>query len=130
VNYGPPTKEEIKETEQHKQELEKKLGTGNTPPPPSTSKQANVIVTYASVSETRGYVGNVFEDGGTCTATFTKGSVKVSGTSSGITDVNKTTCPAIAIDPSKLSSGDWTVVLSYSSSTASGTSESKTVSVP
>lgn len=127
VNYGPPTSAEKKETEQHKQELENNQNnqsSGNQAP------KANVVITYLSTTEARGYVTNVLEDGGTCTITLTKGSAKVTASSTGIMDVNKTTCGPMSIDQSQLSSGDWTAVLSYSSSKATGSSAAQTLSVP
>lgn len=128
INYGPATKAEKKETEEHKKNLEKQVGSND-----STTKsevpegKANVVVTYVSSTESRGYVSNVFEDGGTCTITYTKGSQKVTGSSEGIMDVNKTTCPTITVPV--LSSGDWTAVLSYSSPKISGSSAPQTVKV-
>src|SRR4030095_16005060 len=136
INYGPPTEEEKQETERHKQELEDKLGSDNssTPAPPSGS-QASIVMTYATYTnggvEASGFVSNVFEDGGTCTLTLSKGSLSVTGNSQGFVDVNKTSCPPIVINRSQIpESGDWTAVLSYSSSSAKGSSSSQTINVP
>jgi hypothetical protein len=125
VNYGPPTKAEKKETEEHKQQLENNQNQSTDAKP-----KIGVVITYLSKTEARGYATGVFEDGGTCTLTLTKGSAKVTGISTGIMDVNKTTCGPISIDQSQLTSGNWTAILSYSSSTGSGSSESQTLSVP
>jgi hypothetical protein len=129
INLNPATDEERKETEEFKKNLEKQSESGNV----STS-QANVTITYASFDGSAvsgaGIVSGVFEDGGACTLTLTRAGVKVSGTSTGIADVNKTTCPEISIDRSKLSSGEWTAVLSYNSPKLNGVSQPRSVVVP
>ena len=135
INYGPATEQEKQETEQHKQELENKLGPGNSSTPSSQpSSQASVVMTYANLTnqsvESGGFVSNALEEGGTCTLTLTKGSAKVTGTSQGFIDVNKTACPTISINRNQLNSGEWTVVLSYSSSSASGSSAPEIINVP
>ena len=86
------------------------------------------VITHADSSVVNGYISGVFEDGGTCTATFTENGDTKSFTSAGFENVSVTNCPPIHL--SGLSSGSWTLVLSYSSSTASGSSASQTVSVP
>lgn len=107
---------------------QKKNDSGNSPGDSSGLKVANVIMVSATASEARGYISNVLEEGGTCTATYVKGDSKVIGTSIGFIDVNKTTCAPVSV--SGLSPGEWTAVLSYKSSTASGSSGAQTVSVP
>jgi hypothetical protein len=126
VNYGPPTKAEKKETDEHKKQLEDDQNNQSTDSKP----KIGVVITYLSKTEARGYATGVFEDGGTCTLTLTKGSAKITGTSTGIMDVNKTTCGPISIDQNQLTPGDWTAVLSYSSASGSGSSESQKLNVP
>ncbi|MCA9334362.1 hypothetical protein KC963_04915 [Candidatus Saccharibacteria bacterium] len=127
VNYDPPTDAEKKEAEEHKKELEEQTGSTSTTSPSATT---DVIITYLSVGETRGYAASVVESGGTCTLTLTKESSVVTATSSAIDDVNKSTCAPIRVDSSRLSSGTWNAVLSYSSSTASGSSATQKLEVP
>lgn len=124
VNYGPPTDAEKQETEEHKKDLEEQ---SNNPNPTNTR---TVVITSLTTSEARGYVTGVVEDGGTCTLTLTKNGVKVTGTSTAMGDVNKTTCGPITVDSSKLSSGEWDATLSYSSSSGSGVSSTQTLKVP
>lgn len=128
VNYDPPTDAEKQETEEFKKNQQDEAN--NQSSNPASGRQAGVVITYLTPDEARGYATGVVEDGGTCTLTLTKGSAKVSFTSSGIGDVNKTTCGVLAFDRSKLSAGDWTAVLSYSSGTISGSSTSQTLKVP
>lgn len=130
INYNPPTEAEKKETEQFKKDLEARTNNQTN----NASSQANVTMTYLTYQDNKvssaGFINNVFEDGGTCTLTLTKGSAKVSAASTGLQDVNKTTCPSISIERSKLQSGEWSAVLSYSSSTISGSSSARSINVP
>jgi uncharacterized protein YxeA len=128
VNYGGPTEAEKKEAEDHKKQLEK--DQHNSQSSGNAAQNATVVITYLSSSEARGYITNVLEDGGTCTITLTKGSSKVTASSTGIMDVNKTTCGPMSISPGQLTSGDWTAVLSYTSSKANGSSAPQKLSVP
>ena len=78
----------------------------------------------------RASVPSVAEDGGKCTATFTKSSNKASGSSIGFTNVSYTTCPQISVARSQFNSaGSWMLVVTYSSSSSEGISEGKTVIV-
>lgn len=128
---APSIQAEKENTEKFEKALQEQKKSGGESVGGSSSNSnlavANVILAAATTSETRGYVSNVLEDGGTCTATYTKGSTKVTGTSTGFVDVNKTTCAPIPI--SGLSRGDWVVVLSYKSATASGASQAITLNV-
>lgn len=127
INYSPPTDQEIKETEQNKKELEDRSHSGSGSNQPSNAS-ANAILTRVSSTEASGYISNVFEDGGTCTIVITKGSTKVTASSTGFKDVNKTSCSPL--NYSTLGSGDWSAVLSYNSSTISGSSAALPVKVP
>lgn len=138
TNYNPPTEEEKQETEQFKKDQEAKQNSNadsqQTTTPTQQSGSANIVVTsLQSTSQAitaSGFVSNVFEDGGTCTLSLTLGSQKVTGTSKGIADVNKTTCPEISIPTGSVpGTGQWTAILSYSSSKISGSSASQTVQI-
>lgn len=125
VNLSPPTKEEEKETETFKDNLEKptetKVETENG------KKQVSPIITGADESEVNGYIPSVLEDGGSCVAKFTKDNETLEFTSAGFGNVSYTTCEPIAI--SGLGKGSWSVKLSYSSSTAEGTSQVSKVEI-
>lgn len=133
INYAPPTEEEKQEAVQHKQDISQKIDPQSKPSsnPASDSNQASVVITSLFVENGKvrgaGIIGNIFEEGGTCTLTLTKGSEKLSGTSQGIQDVNKTTCPPIYI---KASGGQWAAVMSYNLQGVSGTSPPQTINVP
>lgn len=124
-DLNPATDEEKSESDKHKEDL------ANPQPQPSPQsgqkKQVSVIITSANAGSLNAYVQGVLEDGGTCTATFTKGSQQVSRTSQGFSNVSVTNCQPIS--PSLSSSGTWAVTVKYSSQAAEGSAQT-TVEVP
>ena len=128
LNLNPPTEQEIKETQQFKDELEKGNNSQQTKPNSTDGiNQINPVIVSISDSEVTGYIPGIFEEGGTCTATFTKDSESKEFTSTGFGNVSNTNCEPIAV--SGLSKGSWTVTLSYESMTSKGTSEQSTLEV-
>lgn len=101
-----------------------------TPAAPSGKKQATPSLTFAGYAdaakqqvEVDAFVQGVLEDGGTCTMTATKGSQKVTAQSTGRANVSQTRCENIIVERAKFpSGGTWSVVVSYESATASGSS--------
>ncbi len=80
--------------------------------------------------EVAGYVQGVFEDGGTCTYTFTKDSQSFSRTSVGFQDATHTSCAPVDISKSSFpQTGTWQVTLKYKSSTSVGTSNSQSFDI-
>lgn len=126
VNLSPPTEEEKQETQAHKKEL------SNSPSPSTTNegkKQVTPVITSANQDQISAYVPGVFEDGGTCTATLTKGSKTVTKTSEGFKNVSYTSCAPINVSGSFPEKGTWSVVVIYKSSAAEGTSKPTTFEV-
>jgi hypothetical protein len=130
----PPTAQDKAAVEQHKDDLvQQKNKDGTSTPPaattPSGKKQVSVILVSASQSDSSisggGYASGVFEDGGVCTLTITKGAQKLTGASKGFATSNYTNCPPITIAGAEGSG--WSAVLSYESSTSSGASESRSI---
>lgn len=118
VNLGPPSEAEKRETEAYKRSLADE--PTNTPPSSATGKnQVAPIITSGDSSYLRAYINGIVEDGGTCSATFTKGSETVTRTAAGFVDVSKTVC----VVSTNLSAGNWSVILSYSSSQSEGKSQ-------
>lgn len=115
----PTTDNEKKETEDYKQQLAQNNGQ-------SGASTANVIITEASGGVVRAYVSGVYEDGGICTATAVQGSQVVTRSSTGFKNVSYTQCPPIEWN---LSSGTWTIKVTYKSTTAEGQSAPQEVSV-
>jgi hypothetical protein len=135
INYGPPTEEEKKETEEFKNKQNSGSPPLSTTSEPDQKKQVAPYVTswgYSKVSgnaEISGYVPGVIESGGICTLTLKKGPSEVKETKSASPDAQNTSCGLISISRSQLSPGTWSAVLSYSSATAQGSSSSVTMEV-
>lgn len=130
INYGPPTKEEKQQAEDHKNDVVNQMNVENQSPS-SQKKAVTPVITYAQRvdNEVRvnAYVPGVFEDGGTCTFTFKNGDQTITKTTQGVANVSTTDCARLTFDKSELSAGSWQVTVSYSSGNAEGTSAAKTV---
>ena len=132
INYSPGTDQDQKDADQRKQEI---ADQQNQNPEPTTGKKSvtPVIVDasqYGNEVEVRAYVPGIIEDGGTCTVTFTKGSLSVTKQSTGEKDATTTRCTNITIPRSEFKDyGKWNVSLSYSSSTTQGTASARTIEV-
>lgn len=132
TNYSPPTVEEQKAGDEKKTEIDPK---NETPPdiPPANTAEAHVIITFADLYQDNVEVGarvaNVFEDGGSCKLTLKSGSAEQTVTVAAVKNVSSTDCPTMSIAKSKLSPGAWTATVTYTSSSHTGTSEPKTITV-
>lgn len=139
INLEGPTGEDKKNVEENKQRIvdQDKESAGSNgesaQEPTQQSRAASVTITYAGQYgdsiEIGSYVTNVLEDGGTCTLTLTKDSQRITDDVEGVQDASRTSCPVFTIARSRLSAGTWKAVVSYSSSTASGESSEKTLTV-
>lgn len=130
VNYNPPTEEEVEQTQQNKDKLAEE-GNENGSQETTSSVQAiltRVDATEGSSVEAVGYANGIYENNGTCTYTFTKGSQKVVRTTKGEKDASTTLCtPTSTTLPSM---GTWSVSLTYTSSDGTQTSQaSNTIEV-
>lgn len=118
VNYSPPTPEDIQQSQDKKDDLSSKPGTDGdgdvSTPNPSSSLNATLTRferTSGLEVEAAGNIAGIYEDGGTCTYTFTSGSNSVKATSVGVLNASNTICPPAT---TKLPSvGAWTASLSY-----------------
>lgn len=137
INYGPPTDEEKTAGELKKQEIieqetrQRQPSSLNNPNP--KNKNVDVIITDASqyddIIEVRSFVPNHYEDG-TCTIKFEKDSDSFSKSAPAYKDISTTICTNPEIKRSEFSSsGNWTVIVSYSSATASGNSEKQKITI-
>ena len=126
VNTQPATEQEKTETEQHKKELpsasDTSISTGQ-------KKTVKPIMTDTSNNSVKAYVSGVFEDGGTCTAVFTKDGKTLTKISTGFEYVSYTQCAPINYESGFLSAGKWTVTVKYSSTVAEGVSEPQTIDI-
>lgn len=117
VNLSPATAAEKQPAQNNK--LAPHPSTSSTNQTSSTSgQQVTPVITNDSPSNVRAYIPSIVEDGGTCTATYTQGSVSRTGSSTSVANVSDTVCPAISI--SGVSGGVWTLTYTYSSSTSKG----------
>jgi hypothetical protein len=80
--------------------------------------------------EVGSFVQGVVESGGTCTVTMTKDGERANATGAAEQDATTTWCGVIAISGNQLSSGVWSAVVTYESSSTHGTSELTKVTVP
>ncbi len=125
VNLNPATNTE----KQDSQNAKDAIVNQQNQPSNSTggSRQVSPFITSASASQVKAYVSGVVEDGGSCTATFTQGYITKTFTSTAAANATNTVCAPISV--SGLTAGSWSVVVSYSSATASGSSAAVTVKV-
>lgn len=135
INLDPPTKEDVKRVDDNKQSIIDREQQQATPPPTSTGKKTVIpTITYAGqygqAIEVGAYVTGIFEEGGSCTATFSKGSISFSKSVAAVRSANAVDCPVMSANASEFSQkGSWSVTVTYSSPTATGVSEAKTVEV-
>lgn len=133
INYTPTSPVEQKETDEHKDSIVKDQDVQSQIPKPLTSsgkKSVTPTITNADTRRISSYIVGIFEEEGTCTATFTKGSTTKTKTSSGFGNVSYTQCAPIDIEDNFLTSGTWQVKVSYSSVRSEGVSTTKQVIVP
>lgn len=143
INYTPPTQEEKKAGDEKKREIVKKQeqedsqkkDTSEEPSSqqPASSSNATVVITdaeqYDGVIEVRAFVSDKYQDG-TCKITLTKGILNVSKTTEAYKDATTTICTNPLFNRSEFrESGDWQVVVEYSSQNYSGESNSQTVKI-
>lgn len=123
INYGPPTQTEKQDSQDAKR---RDLQSGNSGGASSSGKeQVQIQVLAATLNSVKANVIGVFENGGTCTATFSKGSESHSFSSSGIANSNYTQCAPISVNG--ISGSGWSVVVNYSSDKATGQSQAISV---
>lgn len=123
VNTQPATEQEKAEAEQNKDRIASTNQSTNT----GQKKTVKPVITDISNNTVRAYVSGVFEDGGTCTATFTKGGKTLTKTSSGFENVSYTQCGPINYEDGFLSPGKWSVTVKYNSATAEGVSDERSI---
>lgn len=127
------SKTELSETEgiQDDPEKSKQSTSSDTVPTPTTNpttgmREVNVVLTNTGLEdgqvEASGFVSNLVEEGGTCTFTFTQNQRTVNKSTNTVVNPTSTTCRTVRFNESELGQGEWKVIIRYSSSTATGTS--------
>lgn len=135
INFNPPTEEEKEAGNQQKEASTDSPATTPTDSPTAKdpvsapSKGAvKPIIASAGAGDVRGYVPNITENGGTCTATFTGGGQTVTKTSPtpAFADAQRTICPPIDYSGTAVAAG-WNVTLTYKSASSEGISDASPV---
>lgn len=129
VNLNPPTEEEKSAADERKDAIVNEQNS-NTQTPAGSKKQVVPVITNASQSGVNSYISGVFEEGGTCTATYIQGAAKFTKGSIGFADATTTNCAPISTTRSDFpASGEWLVTIMYSSAAAEGSSAAKAFTV-
>jgi hypothetical protein len=135
INYGPPSKSDAEDVNNNKQRIvdENNNPSNSTPTDSSGKKAVKPVITYAGQYgdsiEVGGYV-NLFEEGGTCTATFTHGSITITKSVAAVRDASSVDCPVMAVPVSQFTTkGSYSVSVSYISNSATGVSDARQIEV-
>jgi hypothetical protein len=97
--------------------------------PSPSGGNVDVHVTYASWVaedgglEVDGFISGVVEDGGVCRVSATRAGTTLTADGQGLGDASTTSCGAVLLRNPRLTEGEWSVVLSYTSPTSTGKSE-------
>lgn len=137
INLEPPTQEDKKRAEENKKNIEARdeLIESQKTQSSGTIKPVTPIISYAGqygqYVEVGGFVGNLYEDEGICTAQFSKEGVSpFVETVQAVKSANSVDCPVMKASIDKFQpKGTWNVIVSYNSSSAYGMSTIKKVEV-
>ncbi len=132
VDYSPPSAEDSAGSQTGKNNV-----TGVNENSQQIDKKTDIIpvaVSFAEVVgsnvEVRAFLPTIIEGNGTCTAKFTKDGLVVNSLSEAFIDATSTQCEPIYIAKSEFpENGEWTLIVSYQSSTVQGSSEQLKVKV-
>ena len=122
INLDPPTEAEIQQSTDAKEEFDKPTTPAETAN--DGRQKVTPLIVNADKSGASAYITSIFEDGGTCTATFTHEGDKITTTSKGFQNSSYTSCEPLLLSSPLNIRGDWYVTVSYSSTTSNGNSAS------
>lgn len=125
IKYEPASPQEKSANDALKDELSNKNKdvSNENLSPGSTKTTVTPVIVNASKSSVSAFINGVFEDGGTCTASFSNGSSTLTKNVEGFKNVSNTQCAPFDLESNFLGTGSWTVTVSYVSANASGTSK-------
>lgn len=134
IKYEPATEQEKQETERHKDQLvenQKKAEQENAGRPADGKKAVTPVITLAQYgggnATIQAYVPNIYEEGGSCTATLKNGGKTVTKQSSAFPNATTTDCQHLTIPRADFPmAGKWTVSITYTSAISEGTSNQNT----
>jgi hypothetical protein len=133
INLEPPTEQDKQVVDQQKQDISK---NEQQTTPLTPSGKVTPVITYAGQYdqdkgvEVAARVPGVFEDKGICKISLMRGLQTIVRETEGFKDFRDTVCIPATIPMSDFpETGDWTVVVSYVSTTSSGTSSPTVIRV-
>lgn len=129
IDYSPPTDDEKKAADAVKDPSQPRTTTHSPTQNNSTKKKVKPVITSAESNSVSAYIPGVFEEGGTCTAVFTKNGTTKTISSKGFQNVSYTQCAPINIDSGFLSQGTWNLSLKYTSTNSEGVSASQNLEI-
>lgn len=132
INLSPPTEEEKLAADEAKQKIvsQEEQNSSNA----TESKQVTpVISSYGYIDNAifvSAFIPGIYEEGGICTLSLSKGSTSITRQTSGTKDATTTRCQNFSVPYEEgLSSGAWSASISYSSATANGSSDTVNIEV-
>lgn len=137
INLDPPTEEDAKRVDANKKKVEARQEQEKiqaAAPPSSSKKQVKPVITYAGqygqAVEVGAGVNGIFEDGGVCTATFSKGALSFTKSVNAVKNMSAVDCPVMSAGSGEFAQkGVWNITVNYSSATAAGDSDARQVEV-
>lgn len=127
------SEQELKETKDIQDDpktTKQQTGSDSVPEPEmdssTGSRNVNVVLTSTGTEngtvDASGFVSNLVEQGGSCFYSFTQSQKTITKTADTFVNPTSTTCSTVRFDEKELGPGEWKVSITYSSATATGTS--------
>lgn len=133
LNLDGPTEEDKKQVEDNKQKLVEQAVEAQKKPAPGKKQVVPTIVDagqYEQVIEVRAFIPGIYEAGGTCKVTFSKGSDSFIRVIDAVQDATTTRCKTLNVARGEFTSkGSWLAIVNYDSPAAAGDSQPKTFQV-
>jgi cytoskeletal protein RodZ len=131
INLDPPTEEDLKRAADNKEQIVADQEKNNNRT--QTASSVKPVITYADqygdTIEVGGYI-SLFEENGTCTATFTQGAKRITKSVKAVRNAQSTDCPVMAVPVSQFNpKGNYSVTISYSSPSNNSISEARQITV-
>lgn len=134
VSYDKPSKEQLQDSDSHKQEPANQNNQDDTSNTETLKKKVPIVITTYNTDNgqvsVNGYVDGIVESGGSCTLSLVDTSGKtVTSTRSAQPDASTTTCGRSIISGTKLHPGTWSATLSYTSDKYTGVSDKVSIEI-
>jgi len=135
IIYDEPTEKEKQDNKSFKQDLIDQIDNSSEQDNTNSSTKKTVTPTIVYVSqngqsiEAGAFVSGIIEEVGSCNYKFAKNSTAVTKTTAGFANATTTNCTNLSFNKSELSSGTWSLVVTYDSNAATGSSAASTFEV-